>query len=514
MDKIIPFKKDIIFKTNLSEITSISLEHNLNKEGISEISGNFVISGQYKIADTSVDVEDFSYELPFSINLDEKYILDKAEIDIDDFYYEIVNDSVLSVNIDVIVTNLEERIVEKELVEELEPVRKEIMEVNDEMKLEEKVEEPRCIEDEDIPNTLFDNISTFGETYKSYKVYIVREGDTLETILEKYNKTKEEIEEYNDLNEMKLLYQPNMKELYDTLKEYDLKPKSYQKLGKAILVGTNNGHKYVVKEKVRDNNTNIYKYLESRSFNYYPKILSNEMDDYEITEYVEETPMPDEQKMTDMIDLLALLHNKTTFYKEVDEADYKKIYEDVSNNIEYLFSYYNDLITIIDSKVYMSPSEYLLARNITKIFSALAFCKEEIKKWFDLVKDKKKQRLVVLHNNLGLDHFLKNKNSYLISWNKSRIDIPIFDLYKLYRKQGLDYDFETILKHYESHYPLLKEERKLFFILSSLPNKIEFNKTEYEMCRSISREIDLLYKTEKLMSPYYSENEKENKYSK
>ena len=81
-----------------------------------------------------------------------------------------------------------------------------------------------------------------------------------------------------------------MKELYDTLKEYDLKPKSYQKLGKAILVGTNNGHKYVVKEKVRDNNTNIYKYLESRSFNYYPKILSNEMDDYEITEYVEETP--------------------------------------------------------------------------------------------------------------------------------------------------------------------------------------------------------------------------------
>ena len=95
MDKIIPFKKDIIFKTNLSEITSISLEHNLNKEGISEISGNFVISGQYKIADTSVDVEDFSYELPFSINLDEKYILDKAEIDIDDFYYEIVNDSVL-----------------------------------------------------------------------------------------------------------------------------------------------------------------------------------------------------------------------------------------------------------------------------------------------------------------------------------------------------------------------------------------------------------------------------------
>lgn len=299
-----------------------------------------------------------------------------------------------------------------------------------------------------------------------------------------------------------------MKEICDTLKEYDLKPRSYKKKGNAFLVGTKDGKKYVVKEKIRDNNTNIYKYLESRSFNYYPKILSNEMDDYEITEYVEEIPMPDEQKMIDMIELLALLHNKTTFYQEVDEADYKKIYEDISNNIEYLFSYYNDLITIIDSKVYMSPSEYLLARNITKIFSAIMFCKDELDNWFELIKDKKKQRLVVLHNNLGLDHFLKNKNSYLISWNKSRIDIPIFDLYKLYRTHGIDYDFETVLKHYEAQYPLLNEERKLFFILVSLPSKIEFDKSEYEMCRLISREIDLLYKTEKLISPYYSKNEK------
>lgn len=297
-----------------------------------------------------------------------------------------------------------------------------------------------------------------------------------------------------------------MKEINDTLKEYDLRPNFYKKMGKAVLVGTNEGNKYIVKEKVRDQNTNIYKYLESRSFGYYPKILSSELDDYEVTEYIEEIPMPEEQKMVDMIELLALLHSKTTFYQEVDEADYKKIYEDVSNNIEYLNSYYYDLITVIDSKVYMSPSEYLLARNISKIFAALAFCKEEIDRWFELVKDKKKQRFVVLHNNLGLDHFLKNKNSYFISWNKSRIDLPIFDLYKLYKLHGVDYEFETILRKYEAHYPLLEEERKLFFILVSLPSKIEFNQSEYEMCKYISREIDLLYKTEKLMLPYNTKN--------
>ena len=45
-----------------------------------------------------------------------------------------------------------------------------------------------------------------------------------------------------------------------------------------------------------------------------------------------------------------------------------------------------------------------------------------------MVKDKRKVRYVVVHNNLDLDHFLKGKNNYLISWDKSKIDLPIYDL--------------------------------------------------------------------------------------
>ena len=54
MKKIVPFKKDIIFKTNLSEIVSISLEHSLHLEKDSLITGEFIISGEYKMTDTSV----------------------------------------------------------------------------------------------------------------------------------------------------------------------------------------------------------------------------------------------------------------------------------------------------------------------------------------------------------------------------------------------------------------------------------------------------------------------------
>ena len=44
----------------------------------------------------------------------------------------------------------------------------------------------------------------------------------------------------------------------------------------------------------------------------------------------------------------------------------------------------------------------------------------------------------------------------------------------------------------------------------SLPDKIEFNKREYEMCKIISHQIDMLYKTEKIMSPHYTKDREEN----
>lgn len=291
-----------------------------------------------------------------------------------------------------------------------------------------------------------------------------------------------------------------MLEISELLKKNNLKTRSYKKLGKVIIVNTNEGKK-VIKKK---SNNDIYTYLESRNFNYFPNIIEDSK--YEILDYEDEIEMPNDQKMLDMIKLIALLHNKTTYYKEVVEDDYKKIYEDINNNIEYLNSYYTDIITIIESKEYMSPSEYLLARGISKIFNSLNYSKYEIDKWYEIVKEKRKQRYVVLHNNLDLSHFIRNRNAYLISWEKSKIDIPIFDFYKIYKKSCLDYDFSSLLREYERDYSLLKEERMLLFILISLPDKIEFDTTEYKMCKKISNLLDYLYKTDNLISPYYTEN--------
>ena len=81
MKKTIPFKKQLTFKTNVSEITSISLEHTLHNNE-NEITGDLIINGTYKITETSTQVDAFEFIIPINIQIDEKYILDNIKIDI------------------------------------------------------------------------------------------------------------------------------------------------------------------------------------------------------------------------------------------------------------------------------------------------------------------------------------------------------------------------------------------------------------------------------------------------
>lgn len=288
-----------------------------------------------------------------------------------------------------------------------------------------------------------------------------------------------------------------------------LKANKIEIKGKIKIVHTDNGT-YVLKPKTRNIEKNILPYLKSRKFEYFPEIIE-ENNDYIIMPYLEDYDIPKEQKMIDLIELLGLLHSKTTHYKDVTEDDYKEIYEDLNNNILYLQSYYEDIIAYIENKVYYSPKEYLLARNITKIFSSLYFCKQELTSWYNMVKEKREKRLTVIHNNLRLDHFIRNEKSYFISLDKAKVDLPVFDFYKLYYRHILEYDFNKLFKKYNKIYPLMEDEKKLLFILVSLPDKIEFGENEYENVLIVSKMIDKLYKSEHFISPYYSKEGEKNK---
>lgn len=274
----------------------------------------------------------------------------------------------------------------------------------------------------------------------------------------------------------------------------DYNPKKVITKGKVKILDD----KYVIKEKV-DNN--IFSYLETRNFNYFPEIIESD-EKYDVTNYAKDIDYPREQKLYDLIDLTTLLHSKTTYFKEIDESKFSELYEDISNNILYLYSYYSDKATLIESKTFYSPSEYLLLRSINKIFYSLDYAKISLDELLETKE--KKMRTCMIHNNLDLNHYIKGDRDYLISWNKAKFDMPIFDLYKLF-KRNKTYNYIDLLDRYEQNYPLLEYEKKLLLIMLSMPDIIDDNKSEIEKTKEIKQMIINLE-----ILPNYLDNKPQN----
>ncbi|MCM1053791.1 MAG: hypothetical protein NC483_07460 [Ruminococcus sp.] len=295
-----------------------------------------------------------------------------------------------------------------------------------------------------------------------------------------------------------------MNDALTDLKEH-FKPYRYTKKKKVTIIDSTSGS-YVVKEKTDNKVSDAYNYLLGRNFDYFPRLTNELRDDVNIFEYIPEIKMPKEQKALDMIDLVSLLHNKTTYYKEITEDKYKEIYENLQNNINYTRNYYDNTYNILIEETMPSPSHYLLMRNIYKIFSALDFASDKLDDWYQNTKEDLKERVAFIHNNLETDHFIKNNKDYLISWEKSKIDAPILDLITFYQKEYMNFDFEPLLKKYLKNYPLKDNELNLFFIVISIPPIITLEGEEMRLTKDIRAKLDYLFKTENLIKKLSDED--------
>ncbi|MDD2409807.1 MAG: hypothetical protein PHD03_03710 [Bacilli bacterium] len=280
-----------------------------------------------------------------------------------------------------------------------------------------------------------------------------------------------------------------------------LKPKKITITGKSKILCTENG-KCVIKEKNKDVKS-LYDYLNTRQFNNYPEII-DEINNKYVYEYLDSVNIPNNQKSADMADLLALLHNKTAYFKPITTDYIKNIYEEIQNNIRFIEEYYAEHFEKIASEVIMSPSNYLLIRNSSKLLANFKYIKDELDNWYKLMTDKTKERVVYCHNNLTIDHYIKNKNEYLISWDNYSIDTPVLDLINLYSNDYNKYEFSNFLENYNQKFPLSNEELKLFFIMISLPKEANCSIYEFDNTRKVNEILTYLYKTEKLIKPYYS----------
>lgn len=266
MKKVVPFTKTISFRTMIAEITDIEVNHTLALNENHEVVGDILVDGKYKMTDASQIEEEFHYKLPFTIDIDEKYNLDNLEIIISDFYFEIINEEDLKINVEIEMDGIEENKLpkleeKKESLEEVSEVldteedfvrnkednilipveieeKKEKLEVQQDNPLHKLAEEiKKDILTKDIPlvevtkqeakkeikkettsvkqekdnntsstnmSSIFSSLASSEETFSTYYVYMVRETDTIESIIDKYQTTKEELQNYNDLTNVKV----------------------------------------------------------------------------------------------------------------------------------------------------------------------------------------------------------------------------------------------------------------------------------------------------------------------
>ncbi len=259
-------------------------------------------------------------------------------------------------------------------------------------------------------------------------------------------------------------------------------------------------NKYVIKNTNKDLRE-LYNYLNERNFDMHPYIY--DINDKEIrTEYIEETNNIEYELA--LADVLSNLHYKTTKLKDVSKRKYKEIYDKLLSNISYLTLYYDEFIKKIEPKKYISPSEYLFERNFSLINYLLSYSKNTLDNWYQLVENKEKERVVIVHNNLKKSKVLRSDKNYLIGFDKYLVDTPVIDLYKLYINEN-DLDFKTFITEYNKNYSLNIEEQKLFLTLISIPKKIEFINNEILNIKNLKNILDYMYKTKKLIFDFEKE---------
>lgn len=227
MKKVISFDKTLEFKTMVGEVTSISIDPQLDFSLDGSISGELIIAGKYKLTSASRLEDDFSFRVPVEIVLTENLEEDTREVRLDDFRYDLLDDALVChidlliegvekieedvreqevdvdssselINRDEALENTTDNFLDPAVVEEQVIVsnnqEKSMQQMNVEQELEKNVEQQENV------TSLFSSFKDSDETFATYSVYIVRENDTVESIMKQYQVNRENLEEYNDLS--------------------------------------------------------------------------------------------------------------------------------------------------------------------------------------------------------------------------------------------------------------------------------------------------------------------------
>lgn len=202
--------KEFLFKSSIYEITSISIEDNHDING-SKIEGEFIISGDYRLHEISINKEDFCFKLPYTHELPSNINLDTVELEITDFNYEFNNNDELKIHVEYILT-AEEGIKlfesEAELNKFLDDNDAEIIDLKESTRAQNEVLLPETKEEVETPSKIDENMILGSineeEKYVKYHIHTVTMNDSIESITKEYNISLNTLKKYNTFENLEL----------------------------------------------------------------------------------------------------------------------------------------------------------------------------------------------------------------------------------------------------------------------------------------------------------------------
>ena len=151
MKESFKIEKELLFKHNIKDITSISLDRDYKVDN-NVVNGNFLVNGEYKVHELSLNKEKFNFKIPFKYELNNDIDSNSINVEIINFVYDYSKDELI-VNIEYEISGDRKDVLEFDSEESLDDFLKnrevEIIDTRNE-DITEIIEEPEEVKEVEI----------------------------------------------------------------------------------------------------------------------------------------------------------------------------------------------------------------------------------------------------------------------------------------------------------------------------------------------------------------------------
>lgn len=194
-----------------------------------------------------------------------------------------------------------------------------------------------------------------------------------------------------------------------------------------------------------------------------------------------------ELKIKFYFETLSYLHNKSFYSIKINQTYFETLQKDINKIICERIEYYDQMMSNFEKIAMRSPSQWMFVMNYYRIYYALCHAKNYLAQYLEETKNYSCIRVCLTYQNFSYEHMCL-KNKLLLSIDKMKIDLPIYDLFNVYQKiPDILFDLDCFSECYLVNVELKKDEKLLLSCLLNIVPIIQFNMDEIDNIIKLSR---------------------------